>query len=124
MILTWTCALLLAAPLSSEGPAEELTNPLLELRDSLSLQSGADVPGVTIDGPDQDTATSAYKPDNDVMFQHRAPGHVSGRSSTRINVEETGESQAGGNGLGGHDETSEDTAIHFTPDRAPTPGGP
>ena len=50
MILTWTCAFLLAAPLPSEGPAEELTNPLLELSDSLSLQSGADVPGVTIDG--------------------------------------------------------------------------
>ena len=83
-----------------------------------------DKTGVAIDGPDQDTATSAYQPDTDGLFQHRAPGHVSGRSSTRINVEETGESQAGGNGLGGHDETSEDTAIHFTPDRAPTPGGP
>jgi uncharacterized protein len=79
--------------------------------------------GVALDGPDADTASTAYAPDaRTMMSQTSAPGAA--RSTKRISPEAGFEVQAGtGNGLTGDDETSEITISTwdsaFTP---PTPG--
>lgn len=82
-----------------------------------------DKSGVALDGPDADTAPTAYAADARTMpLQPSAPG--SARSTKRIALEAGHEVQGGaGNGLTGDDETSEDIAATwdtaFTP---PTPG--
>jgi lamin tail-like protein len=89
-----------------------------------SAQNGfADKSNYAQDGPDADTATTAYKPDARSMKpQPAAP--ASGRSTKRVALETGHETQNGaGNGLDGDDETSEDTTLTwdevFT---VPTPG--
>lgn len=65
--------------------------------------------GVAIDGPDADTATSAYRTDARTMLaQAGAPGMS--QSTKRIAGEAGHELQTGGgNGIVGDDETTEDT---------------
>lgn len=83
-----------------------------------------DKSGVQIDGPDGDAAATAYAIDaRSIGIQMGTPG--AGESTKRIAREAGHEVQDGaGNGLGGDDETSEDTgatwdAVTFS---APTPG--
>ncbi|RMH79169.1 MAG: hypothetical protein D6681_19415, partial [Calditrichaeota bacterium] len=83
-----------------------------------------DKTGVSIDGPDPDNTPSTYLPDTPISQQISvspdAP-HSGGESRQRQSIEETGETLSGGNGLAGHDETSENLAASFQID-TPTPG--
>ncbi len=82
-----------------------------------------DKSGVTLDGPDADVTTTAYKADAGTLAaQPTAP--ASGRSTKRTALEAGHEMQSGaGNGLTGDDETSENTAMTWdTTFTAPTPG--
>jgi predicted extracellular nuclease len=74
-----------------------------------------DKTGVSIDGPDPDSNTSSYLPDTAVAGQEYigpAP-HASGSSFTRTDPDEGTETQTGGNGLTGNDETSENLTSTF-----------
>lgn len=85
--------------------------------------SMVDKSGVVVDGPDPDTTGTAYKVDAmTIAVQAAAPG--SGKSTKRVAPEPTYETHAGtGNGIDGHDETSENTAQTWdTGAGAPTPG--
>jgi hypothetical protein len=68
-----------------------------------------DKTGVSFDGPDADQAPSAYAADTAVNLQHAAASSspTFGRALARRTFAEDGEVVAGGNGLTGHDETSE-----------------
>lgn len=82
-----------------------------------------DKSGVTLDGPDADVTTTAYKTDaRTLAAQATAP--ASGRSTKRTALETGYEMQSGaGNGLTGDDETSENTAMTWdTTFTVPTPG--
>lgn len=80
--------------------------------------------GVALDGPDPDGATTAYLTDVNTLPTQTAP--ASNRSTKRLALESaTVETQAGtGNGVNGHDETSEMTGVTWdgTGYTAPTPG--
>jgi hypothetical protein len=82
-----------------------------------------DKTGVSIDGPDADTDSSTYAADTPISDQHfgESPGY--GFSLHRVDYTEGNETTTGGNGLGGSDETSEDTDVTFAIS-FPTPGGP
>jgi hypothetical protein len=78
--------------------------------------------GLLVDGPDADAIASAYLADAVTLpLQPSAPG--AGLSTKRVALEAGQETQAGGNGITGHDETSENTLVTwdqaFT---APNPG--
>jgi len=83
-----------------------------------------DKTGISIDGPDPGTTTSTYLNDtatnSQISVSSDAP-HAFGESSQRLNLIENGETQSGGNGITGHDETSEDLATSFQVG-APNPG--
>lgn len=94
--------------------------------------TAVDKTGLAIDGPDADSNPSTYKndtpgasqtvvnADNDSDFQP----HETGSSAAR-NAPEAGERLSGGNGLTGHDETSENFSFaggSWTEDNTPTPG--
>ncbi|MEE4311748.1 MAG: T9SS type A sorting domain-containing protein [candidate division KSB1 bacterium] len=83
-----------------------------------------DKTGVTKDGPDADAVASAYLPDtpkeNQTVVTDDVP-HAFGQSAARKEMVEVGETMAGGNGLIGHDETSEDFTMAFS-SVDPTPG--
>ncbi|RMD94891.1 MAG: lamin tail domain-containing protein, partial [Calditrichaeota bacterium] len=75
-----------------------------------------DKTGVSIDGPDADSEPSTYLPDTPIDEQHVVNAdndddpnpHDDGMSAQRrLNVEDV-ENWLGGNGITGHDETSED----------------
>jgi hypothetical protein len=79
--------------------------------------------GVAQDGPDVGTTATAYAADaNTLTIQATAPAN--GKSTKRLLLEAGHETQAGtSNGLGGDDETSEQTATTWdTTFAAPTPG--
>jgi len=83
-----------------------------------------DKSGILLDGPDADAQTSAYAIDaNTLTIQAGTPGPS--RSTKRIGIEVGHETQEGvGNGLDGHDETTESSAatwdsVAFS---IPTPG--
>ncbi len=79
--------------------------------------------GVSIDGPDPDTIPSAYQNDTPEISQTgfgTAP--ISGKSMARLSVTETGENLLNGNGITGHDETSEPVVQNFGLLNTPTPG--
>jgi hypothetical protein len=84
----------------------------------------ADKTGVAIDGPDPDSTTSTYAPDAHTMPRF-ADVTTNLESYKRTAAEGRNENGSGGNGITGHDETSENTtetwsrAGAFT---APTPG--
>jgi len=70
-----------------------------------------DKTGVTVDGPDADAGASAYLPDTAIHAQAilgsgGAP-HAYGNSVQRQDLSEGAEVKSGGNGAGGHNETSE-----------------
>ena len=82
-----------------------------------------DKSGVSIDGPDPDTTPSTYlndTPQGNQLFVLVAPS--SNQSLERINYFETGETQEGGNGIAGHDETSEPLRDNFDAQVNPNPG--
>ncbi len=82
-----------------------------------------DKSGVTVDGPDADVTSTAYKTDaRTLAAQATAP--ASGKSTKRTALETGHETQSGaGNGLTGDDETSENTAMTWdTAFTNPTPG--
>ncbi len=64
---------------------------------------------VSVDGPDPDTTPSDYLPDTSVAIQQvvASAAHNYGNSFQRRSLDEGTETAAGGNGLTGHDETSE-----------------
>lgn len=68
-----------------------------------------DKTGVEIDGPDADTDTSAYSPDTPVGDQQviSASAHNFQGAFRRVSADEGAETSSGGNGVTGHDETSE-----------------
>jgi len=78
--------------------------------------------GISIDGPDPDAIPSAYATDSYFLpLQLSAP--AAGFSTKRIALEDDEESWAGGNGITGHDETSENTAVTWDQVyTAPDPG--
>ncbi|MCB1057580.1 MAG: hypothetical protein KDD11_18935, partial [Acidobacteria bacterium] len=80
-----------------------------------------DKTGVSVDGPDADTTASTYANDAVTMPQQAGdPGF--GFSTKRIALE-TGNESAGGNGLTGDDETSENISVTWdTAFTAPDPG--
>ncbi|HVV88368.1 MAG TPA: lamin tail domain-containing protein [Kofleriaceae bacterium] len=76
-----------------------------------------------VDGPDADTTPTAYAADALTLPTQTAPG--SAKSTKRIALESAAtETFTGGNGLGGHDETSEQTNLTWDSGAytAPTPG--
>ena len=94
-----------------------------------------DKSGVIIDGPDADSDGSAYANDTAIGFQVPVDtgAHEFGDSWQRRDLSEGDEVDAGGNGITGDDETSEDLAVTWgatapTPNAAttlepPDPGG-
>ncbi len=91
-----------------------------------------DKSGVVIDGPDADGDGSAYLNDTPIASQISASSgtpHADGESLQRLTLSESGETQTGGNGTNGHDETSEDLATAFsvttvTPNSGPPASAP
>jgi predicted extracellular nuclease len=82
-----------------------------------------DKSGISIDGPDADSNTSTYLDDTPVADQQQFPvAPLSGKSMARIAVSENGEIFLGGNGLFGHNETSEPINQNFAQLDVPTPG--
>ncbi len=96
------------------------------------LAEAVDKTGLAKDGPDVDTDPTTYLDDTPVSSQ--APvdldgggddPHDFGFSAARaVPFVETGETGAGGNGLTGHDETSEDLTVlgNWSVHAAPSPG--
>ncbi|MDZ7308627.1 MAG: endolytic transglycosylase MltG, partial [candidate division KSB1 bacterium] len=94
--------------------------------------TAVDKSGLAIDGPDADSNPSSYKNDTPVASQtavnadndvDSAP-HDNGSSAAR-NAPEAGEKLSSGNGITGHDETSENFSFaggSWTEDNTPTPG--
>lgn len=79
--------------------------------------------GMPSDGPDAGTSPTNYQTDaNTLVAQTATPGNV--LSTKRIMLEANHETQAaGGNGITGDDETSEDTSVTWdTTFTAPNPG--
>jgi len=67
-----------------------------------------DKTGVAVDGPDADTTPSTYANDTPVADQHPAAMHTFGEALLRAGGADEGtETATGGNGVTGHDETSE-----------------
>lgn len=83
-----------------------------------------DKTGVAIDGPDAGSATSTYTPDTSLAAQDviLPGGHATGEAFVRVDLSEGAETQTGGNGVGGADETSEDLSNTWAV-APPTPGG-
>lgn len=82
-----------------------------------------DKTGVSMDGPDAGTDTSAYLADTAIVSQTIVAGsaHVNGKSWQRKDMSEGAEIKFGGNGAAGHNETSEDLNNTFCENTA-TPG--
>jgi predicted extracellular nuclease len=82
-----------------------------------------DKTGVSVDGPDGDAVATAYLADTAIPIQDvvSSGGHASGDSFTRVDFTEGAETQSGGNGLTGSDETSEDLSVTWA-QAAATPG--
>jgi len=76
----------------------------------------------SIDGPDADQAPMTYLADTPADAQQPIPFSIrASQSVARVDFVETGEATMAGNGLGGHDETSEPLATTFA-SAAATPG--
>ena len=86
-----------------------------------------DKTGIAIDGPDGDSSPSTYLDDtaiaNQIAVSSGAP-HSGGESAQRMTLAENGEIFSGGNGITGHDETSEDLATSFERGDANPGSGP
>jgi len=102
---------------------------LVKDSDYLLWDNGGEVPneavdktGISVDGPDTDSDASAYLDDTPIADQHFGPSPGYGFSLHRIDYGEGSETSTGGNGIDGHDETSENTDTTFAIS-LPTPGG-
>ena len=73
------------------------------------------------DKTDVTVGSSPFLPDTPQAEQDFLSGHSAGKSFQRIDLDEGTEKKQGGNGLVGHDETSEDVSNTFTVSD-PTPG--
>ncbi len=84
---------------------------------------GVDKSGVGVDGPDADGDATFYPAETAIADQETvAPGsHASGDSFQRVDFAEGAETQSGGSGLQGSDETSEDLSATWSQFEA-TPG--
>jgi len=93
-----------------------------------------DKTGVSIDGPDPGSASSTYSADTDSANQAIVDPdggggypHGVGKTAQRAGTTEASETLTGGNGITGHDETSEDMSVSgesWTVDDTATPGEP
>jgi len=83
-----------------------------------------DKTGVAIDGPDPDTVATTYFNDTAIASQDvtSAAAHLGSYSYTRIDKDEGTETLVSGNGLTGHDETSENLSATFA-ELSATPNG-
>ncbi len=91
-----------------------------------------DKTGVSVDGPDPGTTGTLFAADTPAAMQVQLPKHNLNGSLVRCDFAETGERMTGGNGISGHDETSEPfpttwrinlaTAALRTPGAGPAPG--
>ena len=81
-----------------------------------------DKTGISIDGPDGGSSTSTYLNDTSIASQAvvATGAHSNGMTWQRTNFNEGNETQSGGNGVTGHDETSEDLDMTFS-ELSPTP---
>ncbi len=81
-----------------------------------------DKTGIAIDGPDADAVASMYLTDTAVAAQAviAVTEHAAGNSWQRVDFSEGSEIQSGGNGLDGHDETSENFLLTWG-EGVPTP---
>lgn len=79
-----------------------------------------DKTAVAIDGPDADTTPSVYLADTPAAQQSNVLGDI----VQRIDFTEGTERKTGGNGLTGHDETSENVNVTFITGTTATPGTP
>ena len=83
-----------------------------------------DKSGVMIDGPDADTTPGAYLAETAAFQQPDIVLAAAPNTSvTRISFTEAGETQTGGNGITGNEETSEPFDTNFA-SGVPTPGAP
>jgi hypothetical protein len=80
--------------------------------------------GVSRDGPDAGTTTSAYAADTATasQFAFTPAPHGTTNSFERSDLSEVGETVSGGNGITGHNETSEDFSVTWRTSTAATPG--
>ena len=85
----------------------------------IDLTELIDKSAVSFDGLDADAIASPYLVDAGTALA--APDANSGFSIQRIDAREPSEDAAGGNGVNGHDETTEDWSASFVVD-VPTPG--
>lgn len=82
-----------------------------------------DKSGVSIDGPDADTDPSTYLDDTPIGSQRSITETlIVDKSYARMDVVENQEITSGGNGVSGHDETSEWLDVSFVELNNPTPG--
>jgi hypothetical protein len=82
--------------------------------------------GQAFDGPDADTTPTPYLPDTAPALQDLAhPGqHDFGLTVSRVDFNEGAETQTGGNGVLGHDETSENYSLTWQGNTIPSIGSP
>ncbi|MGQ0722539.1 MAG: lamin tail domain-containing protein [Candidatus Eiseniibacteriota bacterium] len=82
--------------------------------------------GVAVEGPDADNTSSVYLPDTAPQGQDLADNgvHAFGRTVTRADFTEGTETASGGNGIAGHDETSENLSATWLPDTEHSIGTP
>ncbi|RME70285.1 MAG: lamin tail domain-containing protein, partial [Planctomycetota bacterium] len=76
--------------------------------------------GGGVDGPDPDANASMYQPDAGAPASYAAPRVRQGNSIVRLRLIESQEVTSGGNGITGHDESSEDWSVFG--DEAASPG--
>jgi len=108
-----------------DGASDRITDVDLMVAGTPSSSNGlVSKSGVAIDGPDPGTETTAYLSDANTLPTQTAPASL--KSTKRIALESPAvETQAGaGNGIDGHDETSEQTGTTWdnAAYTAPTPG--
>ncbi len=86
---------------------------------------GVDKSGVSRDGPDGDDVESDYEDETATDSQEAvgSAAHAVGNSFSRVSYDEGTEADSGGNGITGHDETSENLETTFD-ELTASPGGP
>lgn len=89
---------------------------------------GVSKTGQSVDGPDADTVASPYLPDtpraSQALVTTDSPAHGPGSTVSRSDFDEIGETLLGGNGIIGHDETSEPFASTWEAGTEPSLGSP
>jgi hypothetical protein len=106
--------------------ASDLVDDLDYIIYGADTRARVDKTGVSIDGPDVDEAPSTYANDTAVNLQHTAVASAPtfGRALARRTFAEDGEVVAGGNGLTGHDETSENLPASWALTTTQNPAAP